>query len=217
LNISGKTVYLNTNLTGWNIASGTTPLFNYTQLQQAGIFNITGYFSGDENYSASSATYFANVTAVIGNITVNLALHLGSAFADDSIQNGNKDICISDTNGWFGLTSENPAQAQSGNLSADYRINVSFTSDNKAFLAFGRGSCASFGSHAADAQLKRFLSPLISFSYAKTNLIQLILQFNATDITNDAHWGKGTYLLSIANQGYNAISGKQSLAVKVVK
>ncbi len=49
------------------------------------------------------------------------------------------------------------------------------------------------------------------------SVIQLMLQFNSTDITNDAHWGKGTYLLSIANQGYNATSAKQNLAVRVIK
>lgn len=217
LNISGKTAKLDTNLSGWTTASGTSPLFNYTQLQQSGIYNITGYFIGDENYSASAASYFANITSVIGNITFVFALHLGTAFADDSFQNGNNYDCVQDGNGWFGLTSENPQQALSGNLSVDYNINVSLTSDSKAYLALGKGSCANFRNHAADAQLKRFLSPLMSFSYAKTNLIQLILQFNSTDVTNDAHWGKGTYLLSIANQGYNASSGKQNLAVKVVK
>jgi len=33
LNVSGKTVYLDTNITGWVVQSGTTPLFNYTILQ----------------------------------------------------------------------------------------------------------------------------------------------------------------------------------------
>lgn len=217
INISGKTVYLGTNISGWSAASGSTPLYNYTQMQSAGIYNITGWFAGDENYSASSATYYANVTSIIGNITVNLAFHIGSIFADDYLQNGNNYGCVQDGSGWFGLTTENPQQAQSGNLSADYNINVSFTSDNKAYLAFGKGSCANFGRYAADAQLKRFLSPLAAFSYPKTNLIQLILQFNKTDVTNDAHWGKGVYQLSIANQGYNSTSAKQNLAVNVLK
>ncbi len=67
LNISGKTVYLDTNLSGWSTASGTAPLYNYTQMQGAGIYNITGYFVGDENYSASSATYFASIIACSSN------------------------------------------------------------------------------------------------------------------------------------------------------
>ena len=59
--VSGKTVKLDTNITGWTTASGTTPLFNYTRLNTAGTYNVTGYFSGDANYSASSATYYATV------------------------------------------------------------------------------------------------------------------------------------------------------------
>ena len=115
------------------------------------------------------------------------------------------------------LTAESAGQAQSGNLSADYNINITATNSDKFYLAVSKGSCNNFRSHAADTQLGRFLSPLISFSYAKTNLIQLILQFNGADITSDAHWGAGSYLLSIANQGYNATSGKDMIRLKVVK
>jgi len=61
LNISGKTVYLQTNMSGWILQSGITPLYNYTQLNQKGIFNVTGYFLGDENYTESSQTYFVSV------------------------------------------------------------------------------------------------------------------------------------------------------------
>jgi hypothetical protein len=62
LNISGKTVYLNTSIPGWVLQSGATPLVNITQLTNAGLFNITGYFLGDQNYTASSQTWFANVS-----------------------------------------------------------------------------------------------------------------------------------------------------------
>ncbi|MFZ3077795.1 MAG: DUF2341 domain-containing protein, partial [Candidatus Aenigmatarchaeota archaeon] len=186
-------------------------------IPSAGTASVRFYCNNTLGAMNQSEIVFFTTTGVIGNITLNLALHLGAVFADDSLQNGNNYDCMQDGSGWFGLTSESPVSAQSGNLSSDYNINVSFTSDNKAYLAFGKGACVNFRNHAADAQLKRFLSPLVSFSYAKTNLIQLILQFNGTDITNDAHWGKGTYLLSIANQGYNASSAKQNLAVKVVK
>jgi hypothetical protein len=61
LNVSGKTVYLETNMSDWILQSGITPLINYTKLNQKGVFNITGYFLGDENYTASSQTYYANV------------------------------------------------------------------------------------------------------------------------------------------------------------
>jgi len=61
LNVSGKTVYLNSNMTGWVLQSGVTPLYNYTNLNEVGVFNITGYFPGDQNYSSSSETHYANV------------------------------------------------------------------------------------------------------------------------------------------------------------
>jgi|GEM_PF-4805567 len=63
LNVSGKIVYLNTSIAGWALNYTTTPLFNYTVLDTAGVYNITGYFAGDENYTASSQTYYATVTA----------------------------------------------------------------------------------------------------------------------------------------------------------
>jgi outer membrane protein assembly factor BamB len=61
LNVSGKTVYLETNMSDWVLQSSVTPLYNYTKLNQKGIFNVTGYFLGDENYTASSQTYFVSV------------------------------------------------------------------------------------------------------------------------------------------------------------
>jgi len=65
LNISGKTVYLDANITGWTLQSGVTPLYNYTTLNQLGVFNITGYFLGDQNYSSSSETHYATVQDLI--------------------------------------------------------------------------------------------------------------------------------------------------------
>ncbi len=58
-NASGKTVYLDANITGWVLQSGTATLNNYTNLTTEGTYNITGYFPEDENYSASSETWFA--------------------------------------------------------------------------------------------------------------------------------------------------------------
>jgi hypothetical protein len=63
LNVTGKTVNLDSNYTGWTLQTGPATLMNYTSLSAVGNFwNITGYFSGDENYSASSRTYYFNVT-----------------------------------------------------------------------------------------------------------------------------------------------------------
>jgi hypothetical protein len=66
LNVTGKTVNLTSNYTGWVTQTGPTPLMNYTTLSTTGTwYNLTGYFEGDENYSSSSKTYFFNVTVAM--------------------------------------------------------------------------------------------------------------------------------------------------------
>jgi len=62
VNISGKTVGIDTNITGWEAPTGVTPLYNYTILNDIGYFNITGYFAGDENYSMSYDTLYVTVS-----------------------------------------------------------------------------------------------------------------------------------------------------------
>lgn len=58
LNVSGKTVGLASNYTGFVTVTGTTPLANYTNLTALNTWNITGYFDGDANYTGSSATHY---------------------------------------------------------------------------------------------------------------------------------------------------------------
>jgi PGF-pre-PGF domain-containing protein len=65
LNVTGKYVNLTTSITGWTDQTGQTPLMNYTTLNEKGVFNITGYFLGDENYTASSQTWYATVADVL--------------------------------------------------------------------------------------------------------------------------------------------------------
>ena len=58
LNLTGKTVYLDSNYTGWSLqTSPTSVIINVTNLSAAGFFNITAYLD-DENYTSSSKTYF---------------------------------------------------------------------------------------------------------------------------------------------------------------
>jgi len=78
LDIPSKTVYLNTNITGWNIQNSTTPLTNITILT-ASVFgtkyNITGYFLEDQNYSANSITNYViiqNPLTVYGWLNVTM-------------------------------------------------------------------------------------------------------------------------------------------------
>jgi len=60
-NFSGLTVNISTNMTGWEEPSDTTTVYNTTNLTEPGVFNITGYTQGNENYSESSRTYYATV------------------------------------------------------------------------------------------------------------------------------------------------------------
>lgn len=169
----------------------------------------------DGNQNVSLTWFSINTTA--GNVTVRFAVHLGSSMSDDSIQGNNNYVCISDASGWFGLAGEAPVQTLYSNLTGDYNITVVQGAGNKIFIGASRSGCRKFSDSIGGILAKTFLSSLQAFAYPKTNLIQLILPFNTTDITNDAHWGKGTYLLSVRNEGYNATSGKQNLGVRVVK
>ena len=69
VNATGKTVYIYSNMTGWILQSGTTPLKNYTALAVNGKYNMTAYIPADANYSASSQTYYATVNSPM-NITL---------------------------------------------------------------------------------------------------------------------------------------------------
>jgi len=60
-NVSGLIVNISTNMTGWIEPTGTTTVYNTTNLTEEGIFNITGYTEGNVNYSESSRTYYATV------------------------------------------------------------------------------------------------------------------------------------------------------------
>jgi uncharacterized protein YjbI with pentapeptide repeats len=60
-NLPGKTVTIISNISGFGTRTGTSPFQTNVQLLNKGIFNVTGYFLGNQNYSASSQTYFINV------------------------------------------------------------------------------------------------------------------------------------------------------------
>ncbi len=63
LNATPANYYLNltTNISGWEEVNGTSPLYNLTTTSDINIFNITGYYLGEENYTESSETHFATV------------------------------------------------------------------------------------------------------------------------------------------------------------
>jgi PGF-pre-PGF domain-containing protein len=61
LDVLNKNVNLTSNMTGWVLQTGTNSLINYTNLTTLGVFNITGYWPGNENYTADSESWFASV------------------------------------------------------------------------------------------------------------------------------------------------------------
>jgi PGF-pre-PGF domain-containing protein len=73
LNVQNKYVNLTSNMSGWVLQTGVTPLINYTNLTTLGSFNMTGYWLGDENYTADSESWFASVvtTTVATTTTTN--------------------------------------------------------------------------------------------------------------------------------------------------
>jgi len=63
LNVSTPlTINISTNITGWEEPSGISPLYNLTTLTRYGIFKITGYWYGNQNYTNSNESHFAIVT-----------------------------------------------------------------------------------------------------------------------------------------------------------
>ena len=63
LNISGMTVFLDTDVSGWIIQNGTTPLMQYITLVTPGTYTITAWFPADPNYTSSNSTHLITVTA----------------------------------------------------------------------------------------------------------------------------------------------------------
>ena len=56
------TLYLNSNYTGWTLQSGTSPLTYITSpLMNLGVWSITAYFEGDENYTSDLETHYFTV------------------------------------------------------------------------------------------------------------------------------------------------------------
>ncbi len=61
VNTSGRVVTLISNMSGWVNTNNENIIENLTVLNQIGIFNMTAYFAGDQNYSFSSQTLFATI------------------------------------------------------------------------------------------------------------------------------------------------------------
>jgi hypothetical protein len=63
LNVDNKTIYLNSTCPFWtNLTNMTSFVTNTINLTSTGLFSVTAYWDGNENYSLSNKTYFFNVT-----------------------------------------------------------------------------------------------------------------------------------------------------------
>lgn len=58
LNLPNKAVYLSSNYPGFTTQTGSSIIQNFTYLASSGLFSLTAYWDGDENYSTSSKTYY---------------------------------------------------------------------------------------------------------------------------------------------------------------
>jgi hypothetical protein len=57
LKIPNRTIYLNSSYPSWNLLTGTSVIYNETKLNSSGLFTLTTYWDGDENYTSKSITY----------------------------------------------------------------------------------------------------------------------------------------------------------------
>jgi hypothetical protein len=86
-NVTGRTVNLTTNITGWGgEKTGTTSVTNTTNMTVVGVYNITAYTEGDENVSGDSETWYANVVQGIDLEISNLTFSPDDAYIYDSVR-----------------------------------------------------------------------------------------------------------------------------------
>jgi len=71
LNVSGKMICLEANISGFESqCSSNSFIQNLTYLKELGVYNITAYFIGDQNYTSASVTYFAFAQNI--SVSINL-------------------------------------------------------------------------------------------------------------------------------------------------
>ncbi|MFH7880744.1 MAG: PQQ-binding-like beta-propeller repeat protein, partial [Candidatus Aenigmatarchaeota archaeon] len=61
LNVSNKIIYLDSNITDWVLQYGESLITNITKLNYIGVYNITAYWFGDQNYTSSSKSIIIRV------------------------------------------------------------------------------------------------------------------------------------------------------------
>jgi len=227
LNVTGKTVYITSNMPGFGTQSGTTPFTYIKKLTNEGTFNITAYFLGDSNYTSSVQTYFATVSAsciVKGNA---FYAETGNPIASGTVtyiikETGDTDYSTI-TNGYFEMPCAFP-NVPGKRVTVGIIVN---SSDNKlgyVQLVAGGGSsttqtqeCSTkqwyFNGTAADISTGRYISQ----GNASVSVMGMTY-INTTHFSN----GKWSIQLSpclISGQLYTfqiAVSGENKLSVAFV-
>ena len=98
LNVYGRYVNLTTNISGWVDLTNVTPLMNYTKLTTEGVYNITGYWLGDDNYTSDSETWYATVTITTTTTsTTTTTLNGGGGAPTSGLKTATEDVTLSNS------------------------------------------------------------------------------------------------------------------------
>ena len=72
LNVPSKVINMTMNMTGFDIQNSTTSvIYNTTNMTQTGLFNVTAWFNGDENYTSASQTRFVTIDSTAPIFSLN--------------------------------------------------------------------------------------------------------------------------------------------------
>lgn len=116
VNISGKTANIDTNITGWNVQSGTDFVTNVSTLSSTGKFNITGYFVADANYTGSSETFYATVSDTI-TPTITVQQPTNTTFTTSTVW---ANITLNEAGSWCGRSLDGGSNTTMTNSSGNW-------------------------------------------------------------------------------------------------
>ncbi len=210
-------------------ASNTTPVLDDVELEYGptvevsadgsnyiAVANNTAYTSGAGIGSGTSLRWRANFTT--NNTSFSPALNEINITYDYKEAIGTKDTClydVVDTTGFLAVSGDDIINGFIQNLTDEYRLASS--QRGKAYVIASRGTCDNFRRYRNSIFAKSFLEPLKAFSYGFNDTLDLVLNYNATDIVSDLRFGKGSYQLVVENRGFNTSTNKQMLYIGIVK
>jgi hypothetical protein len=147
--VEGESIYLNvTRISGDSsgrltlyregvlLNNGTSPIYNLTTFSSVGVYNITAYYEGSQNYSLSSSTYFVNVST--GPDTVNPSVKIYSpsnkTYHNDSITlNYSASDSIELDSVWYSIVNST-LDVIEGNTSLESNISLNISSNGIYFV-----------------------------------------------------------------------------------